>query len=252
MTIAASHRKFPAQVALRWLIQHGAVSCPGADQLEYMQQDADLFNWELTQAEMRTLDAIQMSCDRRGTCTYSDLTPGGAQGGGGAGRADDPATETRRECNDGTDNDRDGLSDCDDPDCATNPRCLAAGGGGGRAGGGAGGGRGGRAGGGAGGGRGGAAVGNDCSMRGLGAVASSCPAAGPGSMVPQSCPPDCADLVMPWFTACQATDAMQQIDQQMGGQLRTFAQLCGRQPVPPPPRPPPPPPPPPPPRPPPP
>jgi hypothetical protein len=31
-------------VALRWLVQHGAVTCPGADILEYMRQGADLFD----------------------------------------------------------------------------------------------------------------------------------------------------------------------------------------------------------------
>lgn len=72
IAIAATHGKSPAQVALRWLVQHGVVSCPGADQLDYMQQDVDLFSWELTGEEMTTLDGIQMACDRRGTCTYTD------------------------------------------------------------------------------------------------------------------------------------------------------------------------------------
>ena len=37
-------------MALRWLVQHGAATCPGADTLEYMRQDADLFDWELARA----------------------------------------------------------------------------------------------------------------------------------------------------------------------------------------------------------
>ena len=81
--IAAAHGKSPAQVALKWLVQHGAVACPGADTLEYMTQDADLFSWELTDLEMRQIDGIQMSCDRRGTCTYSDAPPPPPGGGGG-------------------------------------------------------------------------------------------------------------------------------------------------------------------------
>ena len=43
---------------------------------------------------------------------------------GGRGR-DDPNTETMRECGDGQDNDGDGTADCDDPDCATAPPCMA-------------------------------------------------------------------------------------------------------------------------------
>ena len=35
---------------------------------------------------------------------------------------DDPNTETRRECFDGKDNDEDGKTDCEDPDCKKDPR----------------------------------------------------------------------------------------------------------------------------------
>ena len=35
---------------------------------------------------------------------------------------DDPKTETRRECFDGKDNDEDGHTDCEDPDCSKDPR----------------------------------------------------------------------------------------------------------------------------------
>jgi hypothetical protein len=35
---------------------------------------------------------------------------------------DDPNTETRRECFDGVDNDEDGKTDCDDPDCLSDKR----------------------------------------------------------------------------------------------------------------------------------
>ena len=53
------------------------------------------------------------------------------QGGrGGRGGPDSPDTETGRECGDGQDNDGDGTSDCDDPDCATAPPCMQGGRGG--------------------------------------------------------------------------------------------------------------------------
>jgi hypothetical protein len=44
-------------------------------------------------------------------------------GGGMAGEDQDPATETRRECRDGQDNDGDGQFDCDDPDCQDSRAC---------------------------------------------------------------------------------------------------------------------------------
>ena len=43
---------------------------------------------------------------------------------------DDPGTESGRECGDRQDNDGDGISDCDDPDCATAPNCMRGGRGG--------------------------------------------------------------------------------------------------------------------------
>ena len=50
--------------------------------------------------------------------------------GGSHDWTDDPNTESGRECHDGVDNDGDGQSDCDDPDCATARGCQQGGRGG--------------------------------------------------------------------------------------------------------------------------
>ena len=49
--------KTPAQVALRWLIQHGAVPIPGAKNAGQAGQNAGALGWELTHEEMASLDA---------------------------------------------------------------------------------------------------------------------------------------------------------------------------------------------------
>ena len=55
--IAAAHPgKTAAQVAIRWLVQHGATTIPGANTIPYMRQDLDVFGWSLTEQEMKLLD----------------------------------------------------------------------------------------------------------------------------------------------------------------------------------------------------
>ena len=66
-------------------------------------------------------EVIQGRCQ---TTRFSDELVCLPSGGGGMGGNDsDPATETRRECRDGEDNDSDGLFDCDDPDCQDSRAC---------------------------------------------------------------------------------------------------------------------------------
>jgi hypothetical protein len=77
----------------------------------------------------------------------------------------------------------------------------------------------------------------DCSMAGLAAVAGGCPAAAGSSSVPASCPPPCANTVIPWFTTCRKTAAFTAADAELGGQLSPFGLLCKNPPVKPPPNP---------------
>ena len=61
--IAAEHGVSSAQVALRWLVQHGypVVTSASADQQRYMQEDVAIFNWTLTPPDMAALDAATFS-----------------------------------------------------------------------------------------------------------------------------------------------------------------------------------------------
>jgi hypothetical protein len=54
--IGATHKKSAAQVALRWILQHNATINTQSQSLQYLQQDADIFDFTLSQQEMQQLD----------------------------------------------------------------------------------------------------------------------------------------------------------------------------------------------------
>eukprot|EP01052_Picozoa_sp_SAG31_P015010 SAG31_NODE_953_length_10799_cov_4.245657_1_plen_65_part_00 len=56
--IAAAHSKSGAQVVLRWIIQQGHLLATSSDKASWDREDLDLFDWELTAAEMATLSAL--------------------------------------------------------------------------------------------------------------------------------------------------------------------------------------------------
>ena len=59
VAIAAAHGVSPAQISLKWLVQHGFLTIPGADTAAYMREDLDLWSWgNLTSAEMARLDGL--------------------------------------------------------------------------------------------------------------------------------------------------------------------------------------------------
>ena len=55
--IGKAHGKSGAQVSLRWQVQRGIPVIPKTNQADYMKENIDLFSWELSAAEMATLDA---------------------------------------------------------------------------------------------------------------------------------------------------------------------------------------------------
>jgi len=111
--------------------------------------------------------------------------------------AEDPNTESGRECRDQQDNDGDGTMDCEDPDCARSPLCR------------------------------GAQNGVDCTIRAFAAATSaSCPAAPQGKRVPDSCPEACAAVITPWATACTGSEGYTQANTALGGGLDVFAGKC--------------------------
>ena len=56
--IGDSHGKSPSQVALRWILQHGAVTIPKSTHRERVAENADLYDFSLSDDEMRTIDLV--------------------------------------------------------------------------------------------------------------------------------------------------------------------------------------------------
>jgi len=56
--IAKKHARTPAQVCLRWALQKGAVVIPKASSVEHLRENLRIFDWELSERDMRMLDAL--------------------------------------------------------------------------------------------------------------------------------------------------------------------------------------------------
>ena len=54
--IGNRHGKTAAQVALRWLIQKGIITIPKSGSEPHLRENLDIFEWQLTEAEMQTLE----------------------------------------------------------------------------------------------------------------------------------------------------------------------------------------------------
>lgn len=64
-SIAEAHGRTPAQIALRWEIQHGIVVIPKSVTAARIVANAQLFDVELTAEEMATMDALDRGADGR-------------------------------------------------------------------------------------------------------------------------------------------------------------------------------------------
>ena len=56
--IARNHGKSPAQVMIRWVLQHGVVAIPKSGNKQRQRQNADVFGFELSAGDMKALDAL--------------------------------------------------------------------------------------------------------------------------------------------------------------------------------------------------
>lgn len=56
--IAAAHAKTPAQVILRWHVEHGFVVIPRSSRTERIRENFDLFDFELTAEEIGAINAL--------------------------------------------------------------------------------------------------------------------------------------------------------------------------------------------------
>jgi aryl-alcohol dehydrogenase-like predicted oxidoreductase len=59
--IGAAHDKTPGQVALRWLIQQGAVPIPGAKNAAQATANAGALGWQLTENELKQLTEMRIA-----------------------------------------------------------------------------------------------------------------------------------------------------------------------------------------------
>ncbi len=57
-SLASTHSKTPYQVLLRWQLQAGNIAIPGSGNAAHIQEDFDVFDFELSAAEMQRLNAL--------------------------------------------------------------------------------------------------------------------------------------------------------------------------------------------------
>ncbi len=57
--IAEAHGKSSAQVILRWHLQDGHIAIPGSSNEEHIQENFDIFDFELTDEEMQQMSALE-------------------------------------------------------------------------------------------------------------------------------------------------------------------------------------------------
>ncbi|MBW4085069.1 aldo/keto reductase [Paenibacillus sp. S150] len=57
-SIAAAHGKTPTQAILRWHVQLGAIPIPRASSVEHQKENLELFDFELSEAEMKVISGL--------------------------------------------------------------------------------------------------------------------------------------------------------------------------------------------------
>jgi diketogulonate reductase-like aldo/keto reductase len=67
VSIAARHSKTPGQVVLRWHVQSGRTALPKTSKAARMLENRDIYDFELSDSEMRRIDALGAGAVRR-TC----------------------------------------------------------------------------------------------------------------------------------------------------------------------------------------
>jgi diketogulonate reductase-like aldo/keto reductase len=58
LRIGLEHGKTPVQVSLRWILQHGVATIPKSVRRERIEENADVYDFELSDAEMAAIDAL--------------------------------------------------------------------------------------------------------------------------------------------------------------------------------------------------
>lgn len=68
--IAAHYGKTPAQVLLRWNLQHGTVPLPKANRKEHLEENLNVFDFRIDVPDMASLDALNERYSSLGTLPY--------------------------------------------------------------------------------------------------------------------------------------------------------------------------------------
>ncbi|MEX2481440.1 MAG: aldo/keto reductase [Gammaproteobacteria bacterium] len=69
--IAARHGKSPAQVLIRWSLQRGTAPIPKANRRAHLEEDIDVFDFEIGEDVMAALDALNHRYSSLGTLPYA-------------------------------------------------------------------------------------------------------------------------------------------------------------------------------------
>jgi len=57
-TLGRKHKKTPAQIMLRWDMQHGIIAIPKSTSREHLQENSEIFDFSLDAADMNELDSL--------------------------------------------------------------------------------------------------------------------------------------------------------------------------------------------------
>jgi len=57
--IAEEYNKTPAQILIRWALQHGTVALPKSSNRERIKENADDFDFEISEVDMDQLNSLQ-------------------------------------------------------------------------------------------------------------------------------------------------------------------------------------------------
>jgi diketogulonate reductase-like aldo/keto reductase len=57
VNIAKDLGKTPAQICLRWCMQKGAIVIPKAGSEEHLRENMDIFDWQLSEEDMKRIDS---------------------------------------------------------------------------------------------------------------------------------------------------------------------------------------------------
>lgn len=68
--IAANYIKSPAQVLIRWNLRRGTVPIPKANQRQHLEENIDVFDFELSEGDMEILNGLNERYSSLGTLPY--------------------------------------------------------------------------------------------------------------------------------------------------------------------------------------